>query len=87
MNPKLSPTMVFALEFAREHGGKLVRHQGGFWADPNFSPSTGKEWFGAKTVEGLVERGYMRYSANRQNSRGSFPIEAELIENPLTLTP
>lgn len=80
MKSKLSPTMVFAIEFAKERGGKLVRHQGGFWSDKGWNKDSGIEWFGAQTVESLVKRGYMRYSQNQYNKRGAFPVEAELVK-------
>jgi hypothetical protein len=84
MSKKLSVTMIGAIEYAREHGNKLIRHQGGFWADTNWSK--GRENFGTQTVQSLVDRGYATYTLQQKtnNGTGSFPVEATLTDEALT---
>jgi len=73
---KLSEEMQRAVAFAKEHGGKLHRHQGGFWSHPEFKQWQDK-WFGTSTVEALVKRGAGTYTAHKERGgdRGSFPVE------------
>jgi hypothetical protein len=77
---KLSVTMIEAIEYATEHQNKLIRHQGGFWADANWNNS--RKWFGTKTVEALVSRGYATYTKWQERKGGfnPFPVEATLTE-------
>lgn len=79
----LSPTMAAAIDFARRHGGVLARFVGGFWSfhsctrDHNGVPT---EYFGTTTIEALVARGAMEYSAWREGRGGRFPVEARCVE-------
>lgn len=77
---ELSPTMKAALQMATDHDGKLVRYPGGYWSYFGVSMSTGRpdQYHGTTTIEALVARGKMRYSAWQQNKNGEFPIEAAI---------
>jgi hypothetical protein len=81
MTQPITPTMQDALEFAREHDGKLTRHPGGFWCGPSQfyadRPGCRTRWFGSVTVEALVSRGLMHYSAWVEGKQ-RFPVEATL---------
>ena len=85
--PKLTPTMQAALDFARAHDGKLTRHPGGFWCGPTRGGFSGRgistapsRWFGTPTVEALVARGLMTYTAHQERkSGGTFPVEASIV--------
>lgn len=72
----LSPSMRKVVTFAKKHGGKIRRYQGGFWANPErFEHPT----FGTTTIEALVKRNVMFYSEWKENRSGSkFPVEATL---------
>ncbi len=90
----LSAVMVAALDLADQHGGKLVRYQGGYWAPGGRShPSiNGGEHAGTSTVEALVARGRMAYTQHRAGRRpgNPFPVEAtvmreaNVVEHPAT---
>lgn len=82
---QITATMAAALAMAHAHGGRLVRHAGGFWSYqdcPRLSHNgLAAEHFGDGTINGLVSRRRMRFSAWRKRSRnhGEFPIAAELV--------
>ena len=77
---KLSVTMQKALDFANQHGGKLVRYPGGFWMQEGFKTDNhtwmNRRWFGTSTVQALVARQEMWYSRWQTGRNGEFPIEA-----------
>lgn len=78
---KLSKTMIACLAYVHEHGGKIHRHQGGFWAHANWkNDRTDLVWFGATTIEALVKRGQLAYDLWAQNNRGTgtFPVRAAI---------
>lgn len=72
---KLTDTMKTCLHYVALHGGKIDRWPGGFWRE-----GTAGLWFGTTTIEALVKRGKLRYSAYRESQGRSFPIQAELVE-------
>lgn len=73
---KLTKNMHEAVDFARQHGGKLYRHPGGFWAGPDYQ-QWGKS-FGTSTVEGMVKRGAAEYTVWKDGRNGRFPVELVL---------
>lgn len=75
---KLSPTMQDAVEYARQHGNKLVRYPGGFWCAEGIQ----RPWYGASTVNALVDRGAAEFTQWQERSKGGskFPIEMTLKE-------
>lgn len=80
----LSATMIIALDEAKTRGGKLVRHQGGYWTYPGAVPlaTIGRPfdwWVGASTVEALVERGRLRYVEWKEGRGTRFPVVAEVV--------
>ncbi len=78
----ITPTMAEALGLAYEHGGELVRFQGGFWSyrgNPNWPPAP---WFGAPTVNGLVARERMRWTEHKAGRVHSFPVAAAVVDEP-----
>lgn len=82
---KLTATMAIALGDIIEHGGKIVRHQGGYWTEPGavMSPTIGHPfdwWLGTSTVEGLVRRGELSYTEHREGRGGRFPIAAAISQ-------
>lgn len=81
MKPEISATMAACLDFAAEHGGKLVRHSGGYWTSQDCPRTRGvpDRYFGEPTVEALVLRGRLRYSDFRGRRNSPFPVEAEVI--------
>lgn len=78
--PTLTSTMRDAVEWARDHGGKLHRHPGGFWGGEKFTQHHG-EWFGTPTIQGLATRGVVEYTAWKEGANGRFPIEASLTKD------
>lgn len=77
MAPELSDTMRAAIHFAKEYGGELTRHPGGFWQGPHFS-----RWgrsFGTPTIAGLVRRGRAEYVEWKESAGGRFPIKVRMI--------
>lgn len=80
----LSATMAATLAEAIEHGGKLVRHQGGYWTRPGavMSATIGHPfdwWVGTATLNALVSRGKMRFTEYREGRGYRFPIAAEVV--------
>ncbi len=76
MKKALTATMQAAAEFARQHGGKLNRHPGGYWAGPGLE--LGGQTFGTNTVHGLVMRGAAEYTDWKEGRSGRFPVEITL---------
>jgi hypothetical protein len=78
VSKELSKTMQELVAYMREHGGKIHRHPGGFWAKPAYG-YLGKS-YGTSSVEALVKRGVAQYTQWKDSSRGGgrFPIEATL---------
>ena len=76
---QLTPTMQAAVDMAREHGGALHRHPGGFWAGPEWKLH-GAPYVGTPTVEALVRRGVARHSEWKDGRMGRFPVKMELID-------
>jgi len=76
---KLSPTMEDLVRYMREHGGKIVRHPGGFWAHEGWI-FRAELSYGTTSVEALVKRGVATYTKwqDRKSGNGRFPIEATL---------
>jgi len=79
MKPQLSPSMQGALAHALNHGAKLVRFPGGFWAREGWKLHTGL-WYGTSTIEALVARGRMEYTKWQEGKHGRFPIEATVVQ-------
>lgn len=86
MNTKLSTTMQKAVRYAKEHGGKLIRYPGGYWAKEGWK-GPHEYSFGASTIEALAGRGIVEYTKwqKRKNwspaftdHQGEFPIEATI---------
>lgn len=79
----LTAPMVIALDAATAHGGKLVRHQGGYWSwlgcPRRQHDGLPKEWFATSTIHALVMRDRLRYSEWRDGRNGCFPIAAEVL--------
>lgn len=80
----LSATMAATLAEALESGGKLVRHQGGYWTKPGavMSATIGQPfdwWASTPTVNALVSRGRMKFTEHREGRGGRFPIAAEVM--------
>lgn len=84
---KLTANMAIALGDIIERGGKIVRHQGGYWTEPGavMAPVIGRPfywWLGTSTVDGLVRRGELAYTEHRDGRNGSFPVAAEICSLP-----
>lgn len=80
---KLSAMMADALDFARRHGGELIRHAGGYWTYRNCPRSNGipDEHFGAQTIIALVARKRMTYTEFKRGRYDEpFPIAARIVE-------
>lgn len=77
VNMELTTTMKMAAEYARQHGGKLHRHPGGFWAGPEYKSHYATS-FGTSTVDGMVKRGAAEYTAWKEGRNGRFPVEVTL---------
>lgn len=78
---KLTVTMVACLAYVHENGGTITRHQGGFWAKPDWNRN--QEYYGTTTIEALVARGKLKYTEfkNRVSTLyAPFPVEATLVE-------
>lgn len=74
---KLTVVMRDACQLAAQHGGKLQRAPGGFWAQPGWKGTNSGRWFGTPTIQALVSRGVAEYTDWQQRSSGNgrFPIE------------
>jgi hypothetical protein len=73
---KLSPTMRQCVAYIREHGA-IHRHQGGFWAKPDWVLHHGI-YFDGSTMNALVTRKVVEYTEWRDGRGGKFPIKAAL---------
>jgi hypothetical protein len=74
----LSATMAGVLGDIIQHGGVVVRHQGGYWSYPG-CPHFGNhfDWYcGTTTIEALVARGELVYTEWKEGRGGKFPIRA-----------
>jgi len=71
--------MQGALAHACNHGAKLVRFPGGFWAREGWTLHSGI-YYGTTTVQALVDRGRMKYTKWQEGKHGRFPIEATVIQ-------
>lgn len=73
---ELSPTMHDAVEYAKQHGNKLIRYPGGFWCAEGIQ----RPWYGTTTINALVDRGVAEYTKwqGRENGWSGFPIEMTL---------
>lgn len=82
MKPKpLSAVMAGVLGDILQHGGVVIRHQGGFWSYPG-CPFYGRtpEWYcGTTTIEALVARGKLAYTEWKKGRNGEFPIKASVV--------
>ena len=82
---KLSPTMLEAYFYAKEHGGKLKRMAGGSWVRSDWC-AYDEQSFRTTTIEALVRRKVATYSNRRAYARlidgktASFPVEITIIE-------
>lgn len=88
MGKKLSATMAVALAECIEHGGELVRWQGGFWTYPNCAVAHERKdyrvpaWYvGTETVRALATRGYLE--ATERLPTSSLVIRMRVIEAAL----
>lgn len=72
----LSPTMERAVIFIRQHKNMIHRFPGGYWAQENWKHDG--PHFGTTTIEALVWRGVLYYTAFQSHKTGQFPIRAEL---------
>jgi hypothetical protein len=76
----LSVTMAIAIGAVIEHGGKLIRHPGGYWSWPGCPrrqhDGVPEAYFGSLTVHALVERGELEYTEWRDGRDKRFPIAA-----------
>jgi hypothetical protein len=77
----LSATMAAGLADIIERGGKIIRHQGGWWTEPGATPraTIGHPfdwWIGGSTVQALVRRGEIEYTEWKQGRGLNFPIAA-----------
>jgi hypothetical protein len=82
---KLSPTMRHAITFAQQHGGKLVRHPGGFWSCAEwvrYASGGSHESFSTGTADAIVTRGAGHYSEWKDGRNGRFPIAVTLGPAP-----
>ena len=77
MGNTLTPTMQHAVDYAKQHDGKLHRHPGGFWGAPSWWDEH-RALFGTSTVAGLVRRGAAAYTEWKEGRNGRFPIVATL---------
>lgn len=80
----LSPTMRAALEFAKKHGGELIRSGGGYWgALPERKMGIQSiVTYGTPTVQALVSRGLAEYTEWKDGRNGRFPIRMSVKKEP-----
>ena len=78
MSAKLTSEMRRAIAFAREHGGHIHRHAGGFWSSERASSTTNS--FGTSTIEALASRGVAEYTEWKDGRSGRFPTRITLIK-------
>jgi hypothetical protein len=87
-NRPLSAIMAGVLGDIIEHGGVVVRHQGGYWTYPGATPTSRNRWdwhCGTTTIEALVARGELVYVEWKEGRalRGKFPIKAQRTSREL----
>lgn len=80
----LSLTMAVSLAETIDRGGKLVRHQGGYWTVPGAvrSGTQGHPfefWVNASTIDALVDRGELRFTEWKVGRGTRFPVAAEVV--------
>lgn len=79
----LTAPMAIALDETVAHGGKLIRHQGGYWSWPGCPrrehDGMPEEWFGTTTIDALVDRGRLQYTEYKDGRGHRFPIVAEVV--------
>lgn len=87
MTDKLSPTMLQALDYMREHS-ELRRYPGGFWSRFGWKGPSDGVWFGASTVNALESRGLIKWTGwqARKGGQSSFPIAARIAERETNAT-
>jgi hypothetical protein len=77
-----------AVEYARQHGGVLVRYPGGFWAKGGWRGCGCGVWFGTTTVNALLERGVAEVVEWKEGRSCRFPIKVKVRElTPQTTMP
>ncbi len=81
-----SATMAAAMLEIKDRGGRIVRHQGGYWTEIGAkmqAQGSPFDWYlSTPTVEALVKRGTLKYTEEREGRHGKFPIAAELVPQP-----
>ena len=80
---KLTSTMQAAADYAKAHGGALIRLPGGFWVRDGHTQWDGwqaQQTFGTPTVNALVSRGVAEYTEWRDGRNGRFPTRMTLKE-------
>ena len=79
----LSKTMASALYEIAHAGSVVERKPGGYWVLPHAKMLSHGSWnpaaWGTSTIEALVGRGKMIYTAHQEGRNGSFPIRAEVV--------
>jgi hypothetical protein len=73
---KLSPTMTDLLCYMGDHDGKINRHPGGFWS--HGTTEVMAPWYDTTTIQALVARKLIEYSAWKKATHSQFPIEARM---------
>lgn len=73
----LTPNMKKAIKLARKNNGKLKRYDGGYWAGSDWE-NPKDEYYGTRTIEGLVLRGAAVYTKRRYRRNWSFGVEITL---------
>lgn len=85
----MTALQAMALGDIIDKGGRLVRHQGGYWTLPGAVKTAviGHPfdwWVGTSTVEGLVRRGELEYVDWRDGRDGRFPIAVAIPSSSST---
>lgn len=77
---RLSLTMLQAIQHADEQGDQeLVRHPGGFWSHAGWKGvRSGEVWFGATTVNALIDRGIFTVVEIKRGEAFTFPVRVRL---------
>jgi hypothetical protein len=71
----ITDNMVACIAYA-DRLGALTRHPGGYWGAPKYERYG--VWFSTSTVDALVKRGRLIYTAWKDGRKGRFPIEAKI---------
>jgi hypothetical protein len=80
----MSATMTAALGEVGKHGGKLVRHPGGFWSYdgcPARWDGLPTWWVDTGTVNALERRGRITFTEWKEGRNRRFPIEATVVND------